>query len=62
LKNPKNPARPQVAALSLKQLEAKLAQKVHKRGAYSLLMSDISPTLAKFKDTSIAMPGISTSR
>ncbi|OXU25637.1 hypothetical protein TSAR_001094 [Trichomalopsis sarcophagae] len=62
LKNPKNPARPSAAALPLKQLEAKLAQKVHKRGAYSLLMSDISPTLAKFKDTSIAMPGISTTK
>ncbi|XP_058794779.1 serine/threonine-protein kinase SMG1 [Phymastichus coffea] len=62
LKNPKNPSRPQTAALPLKQLESKLAQKIHKRGAYSLLMSDISPILANFKDTCIAMPGISTSK
>lgn len=58
MKNPKNPAKPQIAALPLKQLEAKLAQRIHKRGAYSLLMTDISPTLANLKDTCIAMPGV----
>lgn len=62
LKNPKNPSRPQGAALLLKQLESKLAQKIHKRGAYSLLMSDISPILASLNDTCIAMPGISTAK
>lgn len=58
MKNPKNPAKPQMVALPLKQLEAKLAQRVHKRGAHSLLMTDISPTLANLKDTCIAMPGV----
>ena len=58
MKNPKNPAKPQMAALPLKQLEAKLAQRVNKRGAYSLLMTDISPTLANLKNTCIAMPGV----
>lgn len=61
LKNPKNPAKPQTAALPLKQLEAKLSQKINKRGAYSLLMSDISPILANLKDTHIAMPGVCSS-
>lgn len=60
LKNPKNPAKPQFASAALKQLETKLAQRINKRGAYVLQMSDISPTLAKFKDTSIAMPGLIT--
>ena len=58
MKHPKNPAKPQMAAVSLKQLETKLAQRVNKRGAYSLLMTDISPTLANLKDTCIAMPGV----
>ncbi|KAJ8664855.1 hypothetical protein QAD02_006517 [Eretmocerus hayati] len=62
LKNPKNPARPQLAGVPLKQLESRLAQRVHRRSAYSLLMSDISPILAKFKDTSIAMPGICSTK
>lgn len=51
-----------MAAMPLKQLEQKLAQKIHKRGAYSLLMADISPILAKFKDTCITMPGIATTK
>lgn len=58
MKNPKNPSKPQMVALPLKQLESKLAQRVHKRGAHSLLMTDISPTLANLKDTCIAMPGV----
>ncbi|XP_012271718.1 serine/threonine-protein kinase SMG1 isoform X2 [Orussus abietinus] len=58
LKTPKDPAKPQVAAVTLKQLETKLAQRVHKRGAYSLIMSDISPVLASLRDTCIAMPGV----
>lgn len=58
LKNPKNPARPQLVLTTLKQLEAKLAQKVHKRGTHTLSMTDISPVLANMKDTKIAMPGV----
>ncbi|XP_015127883.1 serine/threonine-protein kinase SMG1 [Diachasma alloeum] len=58
LKNPKNPAKPQLASTPLKQLEAKLAQRVNRRGAYSLSMADISPVLASMKDTKIAMPGV----
>ncbi|XP_015595300.1 serine/threonine-protein kinase SMG1 [Cephus cinctus] len=60
LKNPKNPAKPQQSSLPLKQLEAKLAQRVHKRGTYNLAMSDISPVLANMKDTRIAMPGVNS--
>lgn len=58
LNNPKNPAKPQVASLALKHLETKLAQRVHRRAAYSLSMTDISPILANLKDTCIAMPGV----
>ncbi|XP_043258587.1 serine/threonine-protein kinase SMG1 isoform X3 [Colletes gigas] len=58
LTNPKNPAKPQIASLSLKQLESKLAQRVHRRAAYSLSMNDISPVLANLKNTCIAMPGV----
>ncbi|KAL0113113.1 hypothetical protein PUN28_012373 [Cardiocondyla obscurior] len=58
LNNPKNPAKPQVASLALKHLETKLAQRVHRRAAYSLSMTDISPVLANLKDTCIAMPGV----
>lgn len=61
MKNPKNPAKPQMAAQPLKQLEAKLAQRVNKRGAYSLLMTDVSPVLANLKGTCIAMPGVNMS-
>ncbi|XP_011150895.1 serine/threonine-protein kinase SMG1 [Harpegnathos saltator] len=58
LNNPKYPAKPQLASVPLKHLEAKLAQRVHRRAAYSLLMTDISPILANLKDTCIAMPGV----
>jgi len=58
LNNPKNPAKPQMASAALKHLETKLAQRVHRRAAYSLLMTDISPILANLKDTCIAMPGV----
>ncbi|XP_011689275.1 PREDICTED: serine/threonine-protein kinase SMG1 [Wasmannia auropunctata] len=58
LNNPKNPAKPQMASLALKHLETKLAQRVHRRAAYSLSMTDISPVLANLKDTRIAMPGV----
>ncbi|KYM96819.1 Serine/threonine-protein kinase SMG1 [Cyphomyrmex costatus] len=58
LNNPKNPAKPQIASLALKHLESKLAQRVHRRAAYSLSMTDISPILANLKDTRIAMPGV----
>lgn len=58
LKNPKTPSKPQVAAQCLKQLELKLAQRVHKKGAHSLHMSDISPVLATMRNTCIAMPGV----
>ncbi|KAG5339618.1 SMG1 kinase, partial [Acromyrmex charruanus] len=58
LNNPKNPAKPQMASLALKHLETKLAQRVHRRAAYSLSMMDISPILANLKDTRIAMPGV----
>ncbi|XP_046606357.1 serine/threonine-protein kinase SMG1 isoform X1 [Neodiprion virginianus] len=58
LMNPKNPGKPQDAGLSLKQLQAKFTQKAHKRGAYSLKMTDISPVLANLKDTGIPMPGV----
>ncbi|KAL6259418.1 hypothetical protein P5V15_009339 [Pogonomyrmex californicus] len=58
LNNPKNPAKPQIANLALKHLETKLAQRVHRRAAYSLSMTDISPILANFRDTCIAMPGV----
>ncbi|XP_057324226.1 serine/threonine-protein kinase SMG1 isoform X1 [Microplitis mediator] len=58
LKNPKNPAKPQLSSTPLKQLEAKLAQKVNKRGNHTLSMADISPILANMKDTCIAMPGV----
>lgn len=58
LNNPKNPAKPQLASVPLKHLETKLAQRVHRRAAYSLLMTDISPILANLKDTCIAMPGV----
>ncbi|XP_031845911.1 serine/threonine-protein kinase Smg1 isoform X3 [Nomia melanderi] len=58
LTNPKNPAKPQIASLCLKQLENKLAQRVHRRAAYSLAMNDISPVLANLRDTRIAMPGV----
>ncbi|XP_035721238.1 serine/threonine-protein kinase SMG1-like isoform X1 [Vespa mandarinia] len=58
LNNPKNPAKPQMAGLSLKHLETKLAQRVQKRTTYSLSMTDISPVLANLKDTCIAMPGV----
>ncbi|XP_034948666.1 serine/threonine-protein kinase SMG1 isoform X2 [Chelonus insularis] len=58
LKNPKNPTRPQFLLISLKQLEAKLAQRINKRGTYTLSMKDISPVLANMKDTQIAMPGV----
>ncbi|XP_020295832.1 serine/threonine-protein kinase SMG1 isoform X3 [Pseudomyrmex gracilis] len=58
LNNPKNPAKPQIASLALKHLEGKLAQRVHRRAAYSLSMTDISPILANLKDTCIAMPGV----
>ena len=58
LKNPKNPARPRSAFAPLKQLESKLAQRVNKRGAYTLSMTDISPVLASMTDTGIAMPGV----
>lgn len=59
LNNPKNPAKPQIASLALKHLETKLAQRVHRRAAYSLSMTDISPILANLKNTCIAMPGVS---
>lgn len=58
LNNPKNPAKPQMASLALKHLETKLAQRVHRRTAYSLSMMDISPILANLKNTCIAMPGV----
>ncbi|XP_044575793.1 serine/threonine-protein kinase SMG1 isoform X2 [Cotesia glomerata] len=58
LKNPKNPAKPQLSSASLKQLEAKLAPKFNKRGNHTLKMADISPILANMKDTFIAMPGV----
>ncbi|XP_026671607.1 serine/threonine-protein kinase SMG1 [Ceratina calcarata] len=58
LNNPKNPAKPQIANTCLKQLESKLAQRVHRRAAYSLSMNDISPTLASLRNTCIAMPGV----
>ncbi|XP_014477330.1 PREDICTED: serine/threonine-protein kinase SMG1 isoform X2 [Dinoponera quadriceps] len=58
LNNPKNPVKSQLASVPLKHLEAKLAQRVHRRAAYSLLMTDISPILANLKDTCIAMPGV----
>ncbi|KYN40743.1 Serine/threonine-protein kinase SMG1 [Trachymyrmex septentrionalis] len=58
LNNPKNPSKPQMASLALKHLETKLAQRVHRRAAYSLSMMDISPILANLKDTRIAMPGV----
>ncbi|XP_076649018.1 serine/threonine-protein kinase Smg1 isoform X2 [Halictus rubicundus] len=58
LTNPKNPAKPQIASLCLKQLESKLAQRVHRRAAYSLAMNDISPVLANLRNTRIAMPGV----
>ncbi|KZC05708.1 Serine/threonine-protein kinase SMG1 [Dufourea novaeangliae] len=58
LTNPKNPAKPHIASLCLKQLESKLAQRVHRRAAYSLSMNDISPVLANLKSTCIAMPGV----
>ncbi|XP_043280213.1 serine/threonine-protein kinase SMG1 isoform X1 [Venturia canescens] len=59
LKSPKNPSRPRLTFAPLKQLEAKLAQKVNKRGFYTLSMADISPILANMRDTGIAMPGVS---
>ncbi|KOX79166.1 Serine/threonine-protein kinase SMG1 [Melipona quadrifasciata] len=58
LNNPKNPAKPQIACICLKQLEGKLAQRVHRRAAYSLSMNDISPVLANLRNTCIAMPGV----
>ncbi|XP_066595255.1 serine/threonine-protein kinase SMG1 isoform X2 [Prorops nasuta] len=58
LKTPKNPIKPQLTVIPLKQLEAKLAQRLHRRSPYSLLMVDISPVLANLKDTCIAMPGV----
>ncbi|OAD60741.1 Serine/threonine-protein kinase SMG1 [Eufriesea mexicana] len=58
LNNPKNPAKPQIANMCLKQLEGKLAQRVHRRAAYSLSMNDISPVLANLRNTCIAMPGV----
>ncbi|KOC68709.1 Serine/threonine-protein kinase SMG1 [Habropoda laboriosa] len=58
LNNPKNPAKPQIASMCLKQLEGKLAQRVHRRAAYSLSMNDISPILANLRNTCIAMPGV----
>lgn len=58
LNNPKDPAKPQLASLPLKHLETKLAQRVNRRAAYSLSMTDISPILANLKDTCIAMPGV----
>lgn len=61
LTDPKSPGKPQDAGSSLKQLQAKLTQKAHKRGAYSLKMNDISPVLANLKDTGIAMPGLTSS-
>lgn len=59
LKSPKNPSRPRLTFAPLKQLEAKLAQRVNKRGFYTLSMADISPILANMRDTGIAMPGVS---
>ncbi|XP_076757575.1 serine/threonine-protein kinase Smg1 isoform X3 [Xylocopa sonorina] len=58
LNNPKNPAKPQIASMCLKQVEGKLAQRVHRRAAYSLSMNDISPVLANLRNTCIAMPGV----
>ncbi|KAK0173761.1 hypothetical protein PV328_006909 [Microctonus aethiopoides] len=58
MKNPKNAAKPQHVSTLLKQLEAKLAQRINKRSTYSLSMADISPVLANMKDTCIAMPGV----
>lgn len=58
LNNPKNPAKPQIASICLKQLEGKLAQRVHRRAAYSLSMNDISPVLSNLRNTCIAMPGV----
>lgn len=58
MNNPKNPAKPQLTSLPLKHLETKLTQRVYRRVAYSLLMTDISPILANLKNTSIAMPGV----
>ncbi|XP_034180761.2 serine/threonine-protein kinase Smg1 isoform X1 [Osmia lignaria lignaria] len=58
LNNPKNPAKPQIASMCLKQLESKLAQRVHRRATYTLSMNDISPVLANLRSTCIAMPGV----
>ncbi|XP_047110312.1 serine/threonine-protein kinase SMG1 [Schistocerca piceifrons] len=58
LKEPSNPRRPNESWAPMKQLQAKLQQRVQKRAAYSLRMSDISPSLASLKNTLIAMPGV----
>ncbi|KAI5633295.1 serine/threonine-protein kinase smg-1 domain-containing protein [Phthorimaea operculella] len=60
LKNPTNPEKPTESWAPLKQLQIKLQQKVNKRTAYILKMSDISPVLAEMKNTVITMPGVHT--
>lgn len=60
LKNPEKPEKPQESWQPLKTLQKIFQQKFHKRTSYTLKMQDISPVLAAFKNTVIAMPGLAT--
>lgn len=55
LKNPESPDEPQESWKLLKELQTQFQQKAHKRSV--LKMENISPILAKIKDTVISMPG-----
>lgn len=60
LKNPEKPEKPQESWQPLKTLQKIFQQKFHKRTSYTIKMQDISPVLAGFKNTLIAMPGLAT--
>lgn len=58
LEHPPNARRPQESWAPMKQLQSRLQQRVQKRSAYSLRMSDVSPALVEMSNTLIAMPGV----
>ncbi|XP_048575812.1 serine/threonine-protein kinase SMG1 [Nematostella vectensis] len=57
LTNPANPSDARSSWDPFKQLLQTLQGRSMKKSAYSLVMEDISPTLAKMKSTAIYMPG-----
>jgi PI-3-kinase-related kinase SMG-1 len=62
LREPSNPRCPAECWHLLKTLQLKLYARSCKKTAHTLNMEDISPSLAKLKDTRISMPGVMSSQ